>query len=455
MTRQHRRLSRTSRRARPGLESLEGRTLLSTFTLDSQGNLSETTPTGQLKIASGVASFQAPGSGDAVVYETGDTHVYLWMAGTGQEMLTDSAAAYAACPDGGVYVLNQSGTLYHWSPQGWSPLIASGVASIQAPGSGDAVVYETGDTHVYLWTVGQAGQEMLTDSAAAYAACPDGGVYVLNQSGTLYHWSPQGWSPLIASGVASIQISPDGSVYALNTVKQLFRYTVASGAFTQIGWNVTSFQVSADGSVYALNTVNQLFRYTAASGVFTQIGTNVVSFVVFAGGLYTMEQSAGSDIFYKDEISDGEATNVDSHLRFSMNSTAGIGDLVAAVGLVLDHSGRNIVITGITTQLLDSNTCGGSIAAFLIDAAQTGAVAWTTEGTAVLPIFQGAAAAGVDVEAIVNTCFGPDTSLLPASDSSSDDDSGDAGSANPGDNLAPPDDGGSPDGGDTPAGSCQ
>ena len=95
------------------------------------------------------------------------------------------------------------------------------------------------------------------DTPSQVAASPDGTLWVLAASGTLYAFSAasQTWSPVSTDGYAlkSITIGSATNIWALTTGNQALQYTMAGGfqPDTFLGTTAGAIQATSDGAVWA------------------------------------------------------------------------------------------------------------------------------------------------------------------------------------------------------------
>ena len=118
-----------SRRAKPSVESLESRVVLSSFTLDSQGNLFQATQSGPVKIDSGVASFAVAPNG--TLYDRHSDGTMEKFANQTLTAIETGVIAFAAGNDSSAYFLNTAGGLFRYAPGGATTLIEQNVVTFQ------------------------------------------------------------------------------------------------------------------------------------------------------------------------------------------------------------------------------------------------------------------------------------------------------------------------------------
>ena len=192
MAQRHRSVKRTSRRASFGFEALEDRRLLSSFTLNNQGNLYESTSSGSVDIDSGVVSFAV--AVDGTLYDIHGNGVMNEFKNGTLHPFDTGVVSFAIDRNDSVYDLRADQTLHCYNPEAstaaqWSQ-VATGVTSLASADLGGSIWFL--ESNSSLWITGDAyGTREISGYGMTELVSAESGrtVYALDSDGLIYRGS--------------------------------------------------------------------------------------------------------------------------------------------------------------------------------------------------------------------------------------------------------------------------
>jgi hypothetical protein len=257
---------------------MEARMLLSTFTLDNQGNLFESTQTSPLKIDSNVASYAVSSNGTLYDRHTGDQMNEF--QGGKLSSFDSSVLTFVLDSNGSVYDLHTDGTMHLFnpanSPATWTQ-VASSVVSLASADLGGSVwfanstglLFVTGDSRGTRQIAGGVTQLLTGQSGRA--------VYALETSGILYYGSDAiGGMGVVDTGVRQVATADlGGSVWYVKYTNACY-VTGDAGGTRQIDTGAFNLMTAESGrTVYVLQANGSLYRGSDAIGGMGLVDTGV------------------------------------------------------------------------------------------------------------------------------------------------------------------------------------
>ena len=240
-----------SKRVRMGLESLEQRLVLSTYSLDSLGNLSRITGSQQLLIDTGVQKFTAVNN---KVY---DLHAYGLLEamnsdGSAKTNLDTGVLEFAVGSLGDVYTLNGSGSLKLNGVVSWANTRDFALAP-------DGTLYWLGTADSGGWlqkkAPGSSTWVNVAPNTSKFTIASDGTCYsLMSTNSTLYVNGRAVWA-----NTADFGLAPDGTLYWLGTPASggwLQKEARGSSTWVNVAPNTSKFSIASDGTCYSLMSTN-------------------------------------------------------------------------------------------------------------------------------------------------------------------------------------------------------
>ncbi len=261
-------------RARPAVEALESRELLSAGVAPryalNHGNLFKQTGRVRQLVDRHVVQYAA-GKGGATVYALEADHELRQFGPGGPRggrLIDRAVQSFTLGKDGAtVTERRRDGTA-------WQAL--AGARSVQIRG----LLAAPADAPQ------QTGDEVLSSAVAA-----DGTAYTLFADHDLWKFPQgQGAPARLDYNVQSFALAPDGAVYTLSFDHNLWKFPHAQpGDYTRLDFNVQSFSLAADGAVYTLSYDHNLWRFPQGRSDYSRLDSNVESFAVATDGtVYTL-----------------------------------------------------------------------------------------------------------------------------------------------------------------------
>jgi hypothetical protein len=287
--------ARGPRRARPGVEALEGRAVPAVLVLGADGNLWQEGPgwqqNGRTWVDGNVQSFAQGTNGYDYVLGTDGN---LWMEYPGWQVfgrtwLDGNVQSFAHGNDGYDYVLGKDGNLWKEQP-GWQyygrTWVDGNVQSFARGNDGfDYVLSRDGNLWKELpgWQYYQYGRTWVDGNVQSFARGNDGYDYVLGKDGNLWQELP-GWQyygrTWVDGNVRSFARGSDGYDYVLGTDGNLWQeqpYWQYYGR-TQVDGSVRNFASDYDVASYVLDPrPTASTAYSPANG--TLFGPNGPSYL--------------------------------------------------------------------------------------------------------------------------------------------------------------------------------
>jgi hypothetical protein len=358
------RAARPPRRPRLAVEALETRELLSGtypgFTLDSSGNLYNTTGEQPQLIDTGVWDFavvnnqvfdlhangamesmNADGSGKAdwdqgvqQIAETGNGWLFTlhyggdlscFVPGAGNSLWDQGVQQIAETGNGWLFALKPGGNVYCFVPGGSNSLWDQGVRQIVGAGDGSLfTLHYGGDLSCF---VPGAGNSLWDQGVQQIAETGNGWLFALKPGGNVYCFVPDGSNSLWDQGVQQIVGADDGSLFTLKGGGNLYDFVPGAGNSL---WDQGVQQIAGgDGLLYILDFGGNLDTYTPgwglahlASGVqsFAIAGDGRAYFLQTNGDLWHEGQGLVDRLVYSFSLSaDGYTLNLDDWFQRSLN----------------------------------------------------------------------------------------------------------------------------------------
>jgi MBG domain (YGX type)/Bacterial Ig-like domain (group 3)/MBG domain len=290
MAQLHQGVRRLSRHAGSGFEPLEDRRLLSSFTLDSQGNLYESTASGSVEIDSGVISFAI--AADGTLYDHHDNGAVNEFEGGTLLSFDTGVMSFVLDSDGSVYDLHTDGTLDCYNPSASPSAQWSQVA-------GDVRFLASADMGGSVWYLAGNGSEWVTGDAAGTREVGGGGftdlvtgdsgryIYALDSDGVLYYGSDAlGGEGVVATGVTQMATADLGmSLWYIKGIGGAVLATIDGGAASQVGGGAIEVaSAPSDLNAYVLESDGDLYQASDALGGMSIVEPDVSSFTFGSNG---------------------------------------------------------------------------------------------------------------------------------------------------------------------------
>jgi hypothetical protein len=293
-------MRRVAKRARLGFDSLEQRALLTSFTLDSQGNLFASTAAGSIKIDTGVASFSVASNG--TMYDRHANDQMNQFKNNALLPFDSNVISFVVDKNASIYDLHADGILHLYNPASasapWS-LVSGGVVALGSADMGGSVWFlELGGGTVAV-TGDSQGTRVIGSGATKLLTAESGrSVYVLMSNGNLYRGSDAlGGIAMVDTAVSwTATADQGGSVWYVKSSGGV--YVTGDGRGTRLISGAGSGLVTAESgnTVYVLLSNGALDRGSDALGGMIPVDTGVTQMATadLGGSLWYIKSSGGT-----------------------------------------------------------------------------------------------------------------------------------------------------------------
>jgi hypothetical protein len=244
----------------------------------------------------------------------------IWACTRGRwEMIDDGTGTRAIAADAGrVYALKDNGKLFRRAFGSWSAIATKGSRQIAAAGK-DVYTLEDNED-VWMFDSGTGSWTRVDNGTRTrmIAADRESGLYVLKNSGQIFHHVGRGRFELIDDGSGTVQIEASGGLlYALKDNGNVWRR--AGGQWARIDDGAGTSQIAADrDTLFVLKNDGRIFMFSGERWVQVDDGRGTRQIVAKEGDLVILKDNG--NIFLgqpASRASDIRVSNFDAlHGRF-------------------------------------------------------------------------------------------------------------------------------------------
>lgn len=287
------------------------------------------------------------------------------------EFKTGIAGINAMSPsaDGGLVVLNTSGSLTSLSAQGDSQTLATGLSGARdlAP-SGDGgwlVAQTTGPRIAKVAADGTVSTHVaqVISTPRAVRAMDDGSVYILSSSGMVAHIAPDGRAGIVASGLNApygLAVDTAGDIYVSETTQKRIARVSAAGEITRtsVAFSPGALAFLPDGSLLAAEWNSRIIHRMDPAGEWSQFAQTdyAIRYDMLADADGTVWVPHYSYRSVTRIAPDGSRTQhqLPSSAPFSVSPDGTGGIYVASYGRIAQISSAGVVSTAFAHPVLNN-----------------------------------------------------------------------------------------------------